>query len=888
MSRERKRRILLKFLLGQKKARRAETNFEFKTSQQVSKETTFQNGDTESSNTGSKNRRLVSGSRPVRCLHAHFDSKVTQKISPFQSGRKSLPIQGVPIRTVLSSEDLHENTGSNSSQIETGRSTCVPILGRLAYPCSYQTIGNESHKIDSRSTQEMWFSGEREQVPLDTSKGPGVYWGQVPNRQKSSIPARGETRESIGISKRVRKQQSDVSKRVPETTGIDGGMHSSSQICETIHEASPNVPIVLLASQFQRSGENDTHKSNPVGSLEVVAEQTEFSSRSPVGGTGRAGDTSNRRVRFVGLGSPHRKPGNTRDLDRVPEELAYKQKGIASSGGSLQIFCRRFEGKTCIDKVRQHNSGQLHKQTRRDQITSTLHANMGVVPVGNITRDIPESHPSGGLSEQSGGQTEQTGSSWQRVGSETISSSSPVQEMGRANDRSICDHGKSQSESILFEKCRTRSGAGRCPNDVMGQYPGICLPANSPDTQSPGQGKSTQVHSNSGDSLLAEKVVATENTGSVSRLPSSPTSDTRPTLSVGRDSMAPRPREAEIDGMENQRQKFRQEGFSEEVINTMCSSIRSSTSQCYNRQWRVFHNWCSKRGVAAGSAPLSMVLAFLQMLVNKKTAYRTLGVYRSAISKFHEGINGIPVGQLDRVGKFMKGAFIKNPPTKNLLPSWDLQLVLKMLRGPPFEPLRLCPLKWLTLKTVFLVAIVSARRCSEIQALGRVCPYFRKEATGVRVRPVPGFLSKTATPWHLGQDILLPEFRQVKALCVKRSIMEYIKRTKDKIGEEEIHLFVAHGGKCKYKAVTKRTISGWLVKLIKKAYSLAGKAMPVVKAHSTRGTRSSWALFNGASIIDIMKAADWRSKSSFANHYGLDLWKQREGKFGKMVLQKGK
>jgi hypothetical protein len=58
-----------------------------------------------------------------------------------------------------------------------------------------------------------------------------------------------------------------------------------------------------------------------------------------------------------------------------------------------------------------------------------------------------------------------------------------------------------------------------------------------------------------------------------------------------------------------------------------------------------------------------------------------------------------------------------------------------------------------TLKCVFLAAIKSAKRCSEIQALGCVEPYLRMENEGVRLRIVAGFLPKTAIPGHLGNVV---------------------------------------------------------------------------------------------------------------------------------------
>ena len=47
----------------------------------------------------------------------------------------------------------------------------------------------------------------------------------------------------------------------------------------------------------------------------------------------------------------------------------------------------------------------------------------------------------------------------------------------------------------------------------------------------------------------------------------------------------------------------------------------------------------------------------------------------------------------------------------------DLGIVLEALSKPPYEPLQEASLKHLTLKTDFLLAMSSAGRCSELQAL---------------------------------------------------------------------------------------------------------------------------------------------------------------------------
>ena len=50
-------------------------------------------------------------------------------------------------------------------------------------------------------------------------------------------------------------------------------------------------------------------------------------------------------------------------------------------------------------------------------------------------------------------------------------------------------------------------------------------------------------------------------------------------------------------------------------------------------------------------------------------------------------------------------------------PAWDVTLVLQSLAGAPYEPLRTCDERFLAQKTLFLLALASAKRIGELHAL---------------------------------------------------------------------------------------------------------------------------------------------------------------------------
>ena len=60
---------------------------------------------------------------------------------------------------------------------------------------------------------------------------------------------------------------------------------------------------------------------------------------------------------------------------------------------------------------------------------------------------------------------------------------------------------------------------------------------------------------------------------------------------------------------------------------------------------------------------------------------------------------------------------LERPSAPIGLPSWDLVKVLEYLRGPIFEPLPSKPLRLITIKTLLLLSLATAKRVGELQAL---------------------------------------------------------------------------------------------------------------------------------------------------------------------------
>ena len=66
--------------------------------------------------------------------------------------------------------------------------------------------------------------------------------------------------------------------------------------------------------------------------------------------------------------------------------------------------------------------------------------------------------------------------------------------------------------------------------------------------------------------------------------------------------------------------------------------------------------------------------------------------------------------------RLIAGFYRDKSKSSRPIPKWNLSIVLHRLTQPPFEPLEDAPLKFLTWKTIFLLALASGKRRSEIHA----------------------------------------------------------------------------------------------------------------------------------------------------------------------------
>ncbi|KAI2651176.1 hypothetical protein H4Q32_019204 [Labeo rohita] len=305
-------------------------------------------------------------------------------------------------------------------------------------------------------------------------------------------------------------------------------------------------------------------------------------------------------------------------------------------------------------------------------------------------------------------------------------------------------------------------------------------------------------------------------------------------------------------------------GLSTEVVETILQSRAPSTRKLYALKWKLFTSWCGERQQDPANCPVGTVLEFLQARFSTGLAHSTLKVYVAAISAYHAPLDGISVGKNPLVIRFLRGVLRLRPPTRPRVPTWDLAVVLEALCKPPFEPLEEIPVRFLTIKTVLLLALTSLKRVGDLQALSVAPSHLEFSPGNIKafLYPRPGYVPKV--PTHPPQPVVLqafcpppfqePDQQKLNCMCPVRALDAYVHRAA--LWRKSEQLFVCYGPPKKGSPASKETLSRLIVDAISTAYKSSDLPSPLgVKAHSTRALGASKAFSAGVPIQDICNAA---------------------------------
>lgn len=427
-------------------------------------------------------------------------------------------------------------------------------------------------------------------------------------------------------------------------------------------------------------------------------------------------------------------------------------------------------------------------------------------------------------------------------------------------------HGASRCGSVCIQvvssdtkvhKLATRSTCldGRCISNKLGASKSLCLPTICSNRESSGQSDPRQKHSDNNNTGLAITNMVhsvTENEYS--------TSITNPTLTKPSDrpkrkttSVMPKSHTS-FGGLESLREQYTAEGLSGQTIELLESSRRQGTLYHYKTGWGKWSSWCLSRKVDPLCAGVKFVLEFLSSLFSEGLEYSTINGYRSAISAYHERVEGSPIGQHPKICQLLSGVFNKRPPQPRYTVIWDVSKVVNYMSTLGSNE-NLSP-KLLTLKLTTLLALLSSGRAHELTFLDIRYKVVKKNS-------VIFHFSKLTKSWKQGQKpptFELSGFDQPD-LCVLKCLERYLLISEGWRDEDTNQLLLSHIKP--HRPVSIETVSRWLQQFLK----LSGIDTSIFKGHSTRSASASKSKQVGLSLPEILKRGQWSNQTTFEIFY---------------------
>ena len=185
---------------------------------------------------------------------------------------------------------------------------------------------------------------------------------------------------------------------------------------------------------------------------------------------------------------------------------------------------------------------------------------------------------------------------------------------------------------------------------------------------------------------------------------------------------------------------IKEQGFSEAVAARIEAPQRGSTRSVYEAKWAIFTKWCITNQMDFRAPPVKSVADFLMYLFeDRKLQPSTIDGYRTAIAN---KLGNLPfnISKDENLTRLLDSFRRDRPKGRRGIPSWNLSLVLHQLTKAPFKPIKQAFLKHLTFKTVFLLALGSGKRRSEIHAWQNRNIRHQSDWSKVSLYPSPSFL----------------------------------------------------------------------------------------------------------------------------------------------------
>ena len=638
----------------------------------------------------------------------------------------------------------------------------------------------------------------------------------------------------------------------------------------------------LARARGTREGDSSSQISVP--SSAVVAGRKQCAQRPTSSSSTTCSAVVYRRLKRR-LGRALRRPHGKRSLVGLRKPVAHKLSRAKGGPSGPQEVRATVLGPDHFDSHGQHNGCLIHQQGGGYEIRLTLCPPLETAFLVQSQTDSSKGQAHSGKAECDSRQIVQEHSGYSDRMVPPAGSLRPLMcQVAHSPSGSLCNKVQSQTTQVCVPSTRSTGMESRCSQPELGEYGCLrvpsCVSFGQGGVQDPRSG-SSQVGSDC--SRVAQHALvlgSSQHVCSDSSLPSKRGEPADPTVQSVSPQRSPR---AQPPRLAPRASSIQAQGFSNEVATRIEAPQRQSTRAIYESKWSIFVKWCESHKVDFGSPSLTQVAEFLLFLFKEKNLQpSTIDGYRTAIAD-KIGCDKVNFGKDENLTRLLDSFHRDKPKGLRGVPSWNLSLVLHQLTQSPFEPLQKASLKHLTFKTVFLLALGSGKRRSEIHAWVHRNIRHQEDWANVSLFPSPCFLSKNQLAKEGPSSVapvIIPalaptldkSLKEDRTLCPVRALRYYLDKTKDLRSGKQL-VFVSFK-KNFNKDIAPATISSWIKQTILLCYQLSNEdaqQLRQVRAHDVRAFAASKAFQGGVSLDQILSACHWKSHNTFTQFYLKDV-----------------
>ena len=839
---------------------------------------TLPHGDSSVSPEFHPSRRLDDLPGPARRVSSGSSSSRFASFSSLRGRREALPVQGPLLRSYNRTSSLHEDYGTSVRHPPQAWGQDASLPGRLAHPGLFKDRLSSVEGQVPVSLYRTWHPGQPHEV---VSGSLSVH----------SVLGHGDSFSALYCSSHTSTSQ--------QSHSTDRGV-PINPVSSSVPLASPSRPPVFPdSSRLRRNDQDEASPTLPQGPVGLsgrpvpgllISSLSRGSSLVVESGSAegeRESLPSSSRHQLLlgrfrrGLGSPSRRTPRLGSLAPPSEGSLYHHERASSSSARPAGLRTSDRGHVGSAVLRQHHHSSLSLSVGRDVfVGSELHG-QGGSPLGGESLHSSSSPVHHGVVQRHRGRLKSPQSGDRvRVDPSPGGSRSAGPQVA-SDDRSVRNLLDSEASSLLLSSLRSTGGRDGCPSPALGRSPSIRLSSDRHHKESSSQTEVIEeLRVDSHSSVLASEGLVSRPSGTIIRRSHHTVRSKRSSKTAPLPPVPPKSAYASADCMATLKRFAIQAGFSPAVAGQLIFSRRLSTRLNYQARWGTYRKWCKDFHHRSSSPSIAKIADFLTyMFKNKGAALSTIKGYRAmiaAVFKFP-----LPEISSSSVLKDLVRSFEISAPRPIFPPPWDLDKVLEFLSGPPFEPLARPSFLDKTKKALFLLAMATAKRVSELQALSfqgedlvlYYDPFFRAKTESV-INPLPRSVIVPSLSDFAGD---LPE----RLHCPVRAV-KYLRKAARSASFIPPRLFVSP--KNSKRSMSKNAMSFYLRQLIIDSGAVSSARPP--RAHDIRDIATSLNYYSNLSLTSLMQVATWKSKRVFASRYLKEVSATQDNiqQFGPLVI----